>query len=304
MTVDYYKLLGISRNANGDQIKKAFKSMALKHHPDKTGNGSNESDTFKIINEAYQILSDPKKKEMYDITLTVSEGVEDDNKTNGDTGGNEMLSKLITMMFDFLKTKVQEKFKKNQPEQTLKKKISLNINIEMEDIYYGLTRKINVKVKREGGFESVSIYLCFIDFKPEYIFEGMGDDMGDGGRGDIHVKVNVTNDKGFIVDQLLDSSDIIYQPEIEISLYELYYGKHVNLEYFGGEQLSELVEFEVNKPLVHVIKDKGALYTSTEDEVKRGNVYLYFKLKLPELEQKMDKDSGIEIENILKQYFK
>lgn len=301
MTVDYYKVLGISRNATSEQIKKAFKCMALKHHPDKTGN---ESDTFQIVNEAYQILSDPKKKEMYDITLTVSEGVSEGE--NGDARGNETLSKLISMMFDFLKNKVQEKFKKGQeqtPPQTVKKKISLNINIDIDDIYHGITRKINVKVKRINGFETVSIYLCFIDFKPEYTFEGMGDEMEDGGRGDIYVKVNVINNKGFTIDQLLDSSDIIYQPEIDISLYELYYGKQIDMDFFGTERLVDSVKLEVNRPLVHVIREKGALYTN-DGEVCRGNVYLYFKLKLPELQTDVDISSGNEFENILKQYFK
>lgn len=301
--MDYYKVLGISRDANNEQIKKAFKSMALKHHPDKTGN---ESDTFKIINEAYQILSDPKKKEMYDITLTVSEGAEKGGLGDGGGGaaGNEMLSKLISMMFDFLKSKVQEKFKKTDGNrQNVKKKISLNINIDMDDIYHGRTRKINVKVKRGGEFETVSIYICFIDFKPEYVFEGMGDDMEDGERGDICVKVNITNNKGFTIDQLLDSSDIIYQPEIDISLYELYYGKDIDMDFFGTERLTGKVEFEVNKPLVHVIKDKGALYTTADDEVKRGNVYLYFKLKLPDVSD-LSNSSRNEFENILIQYFK
>ncbi|OGN01795.1 MAG: hypothetical protein A3G51_02160 [Candidatus Yanofskybacteria bacterium RIFCSPLOWO2_12_FULL_43_11b] len=60
---DYYNILGVQRNASEDEIKKAFRKLAHEHHPDKkTGNEAK----FKEINEAYQILSDPKKRSNYD----------------------------------------------------------------------------------------------------------------------------------------------------------------------------------------------------------------------------------------------
>ena len=58
MKKDYYEILGITRNASKDDIKKAFRKLAHKHHPDK---GGKESE-FKELNEAYQILSDDKKR--------------------------------------------------------------------------------------------------------------------------------------------------------------------------------------------------------------------------------------------------
>lgn len=60
---DYYKTLGVDKNASQDEIKKAFRKLALEHHPDKTG-GKDEK--FKEINEAYSNLSDPKKRKHYD----------------------------------------------------------------------------------------------------------------------------------------------------------------------------------------------------------------------------------------------
>ena len=58
---DYYKVLGVSEKASGDEIKKAFRKLSLKHHPDRGG----DSDVFKKINEAYQTLGDAEKREMY-----------------------------------------------------------------------------------------------------------------------------------------------------------------------------------------------------------------------------------------------
>ncbi|MES2985778.1 MAG: DnaJ C-terminal domain-containing protein [Patescibacteria group bacterium] len=60
---DYYKILGVEKNASQDEIKKAFRKLALEHHPDKNG-GKDEK--FKEINQAYSTLSDAKKRQHYD----------------------------------------------------------------------------------------------------------------------------------------------------------------------------------------------------------------------------------------------
>jgi len=60
---DYYTILGITRDASKDEIKKAFRSLAAKHHPDRS---SGDEQKFKEVNEAYQILSDDRKRAEYD----------------------------------------------------------------------------------------------------------------------------------------------------------------------------------------------------------------------------------------------
>ena len=66
MSKDYYKVLGISKNASKEEIKRAFRKMARKYHPDVNPDEQKSGEKFKEINEAYTILSDDKKKEMYD----------------------------------------------------------------------------------------------------------------------------------------------------------------------------------------------------------------------------------------------
>lgn len=61
--MDYYSTLGVNRNASPEEIKKAYRSLAMKHHPDRGGDES----TFKKISEAYDVLSDPQKKQMVDM---------------------------------------------------------------------------------------------------------------------------------------------------------------------------------------------------------------------------------------------
>lgn len=64
--LDYYETLEITRNATTDEIKKAFRKLALKYHPDRNSGDKEAEEKFKQINEAYQILSDEQKRAMYD----------------------------------------------------------------------------------------------------------------------------------------------------------------------------------------------------------------------------------------------
>ncbi|MBU1613532.1 DnaJ domain-containing protein, partial [Patescibacteria group bacterium] len=63
MSKDYYKILGIEKSASQDEIKKAFKKMAMQHHPDRPGG---DEAKFKEVNEAYQVLGDAEKRGRYD----------------------------------------------------------------------------------------------------------------------------------------------------------------------------------------------------------------------------------------------
>lgn len=93
MTKDYYKLLGIARNADKEEIKKAYRSLAHKFHPDKGG----DEKRFKEINEAYQILSDERKRSQYDQFGQVLEG----EARGGGAGGQSGFSWPGGLRFDF-----------------------------------------------------------------------------------------------------------------------------------------------------------------------------------------------------------
>ena len=67
---DHYKTLGVSKNATQEEIKKAYRKLAVQYHPDKTGNDPVLEGKFKEINEAYETLSDQKKREKYESNVS------------------------------------------------------------------------------------------------------------------------------------------------------------------------------------------------------------------------------------------
>lgn len=71
---DYYEVLGIQKGASDDEIKKAFRKLAIKYHPDKNQGDKEAEQKFKEINEAYQVLSDPEKRAHYDQFGTADPG--------------------------------------------------------------------------------------------------------------------------------------------------------------------------------------------------------------------------------------
>ena len=63
---DYYEVLGLNKGASEEEIKKAFRSLAKKYHPDMNPGDATAEAKFKEVNEAYEVLSDPEKKSRYD----------------------------------------------------------------------------------------------------------------------------------------------------------------------------------------------------------------------------------------------
>merc|ERR1719379_392893 len=84
-TQAYYDILGVDKNATDSEIKKAYRKLAMKHHPDKGG----DPDKFKEMTAAHTVLSDPEKRKLYDM------GGEDAVENGGGGGGDD----LMDMMF-------------------------------------------------------------------------------------------------------------------------------------------------------------------------------------------------------------
>ena len=124
---DYYGVLGIDRNATQDEIKKAYRKMSKKYHPDVCKDEDAES-KFKEINEAYNVLSDEEKKSMYD-----SYGTTDPNEINSGFGrgfGFNPFGGFGGMRHADIKERGGD--------------LRIEIHVDMEDLYYGVHKKIKI----------------------------------------------------------------------------------------------------------------------------------------------------------------
>jgi len=90
-TKDYYKILGVPRDCNEADIKKAYRRESLKHHPDKGG----DEEKFKLVVEAHAVLSDPRRRERYDL------GEDEDGMTDSSPMRGGMPPDLASMFAQF-----------------------------------------------------------------------------------------------------------------------------------------------------------------------------------------------------------
>lgn len=97
--MDYYEILEIHRSASSDDIKKSYKRLAFEYHPDRNPGNTNAEERFKVINEAYQILSDPDKRARYDSFGHISsEGMFSDR--DFDAGFSDIFGNLFEEVFN------------------------------------------------------------------------------------------------------------------------------------------------------------------------------------------------------------
>lgn len=92
---DYYEVLGVSKNASDDEIKKAYKKMAIKYHPDRNPDDKEAEAKFKEAAEAYDVLRDPQKRARYDQF-----GPEGVNGAGGFGGGGMNMDDIFSMFGD------------------------------------------------------------------------------------------------------------------------------------------------------------------------------------------------------------
>ncbi|XP_033824391.1 dnaJ homolog subfamily A member 4 [Periophthalmus magnuspinnatus] len=119
----FYDLLGVTPSASPDEIKKAYRKLALKFHPDKN---PNEGERFKLISQAYEVLSDPKKRDLYD------QGGEQAIKEGGMNAGQSPMD-IFNMFFGGGGRMQRERRGKNVVHQ---------LSVSLEEMYNGSTRKL------------------------------------------------------------------------------------------------------------------------------------------------------------------
>ena len=144
-TKDFYEVLGVSRSASADDIKRAYRTLARKHHPDVSENKSEAEHRFKEINEAYEVLSDPQKRAQYDRFGTVGAASNGMGGGFGDFGfgtgfGGSGFGDIFDIFFGDRMGAQQTQGRRSGPARG--SDLRYDLEITLEDAFSGTTREI------------------------------------------------------------------------------------------------------------------------------------------------------------------
>lgn len=141
--MEYYKALGIKKEADASAIKKAYRKAAMKYHPDKNPGDKEAEDSFKLVNEAYSVLSDPEKKSLYDLYG------KDGLKSRGQSthaNPHDIFNDFFSGFGGF------GDFFHQQNQRSEPKKgtdIHVRSSISLKDLIFGTSKKVSVPVRSE-----------------------------------------------------------------------------------------------------------------------------------------------------------
>ena len=140
MSKDYYKILGIDKGASPEEVKRRFRELAHKHHPDKQGG---DAEKFKEINQAYQVLSSPEKRKQYDQFGTSFDGAAGGSPFGGFGGAqgvNVNMEDLGDIFGDFFGMGGRTRTKT----QTRGADIEMNLNISFKESIFGVEKVLEL----------------------------------------------------------------------------------------------------------------------------------------------------------------
>ena len=204
---DYYEILGVGKNASDDEIKKAYRKLAVKYHPDKNPGDKEAEAKFKEINEAHDVLSDKQKRARYDQFGHAGVGGAGGNPF----GGGGAFDDILGSIFGF--GGGARRPRRGADYQT-------SVTLTFEEAIFGTTKKVSVqgkdlKIKIPAGIDDgMSIRL-----------RGKGGPAPEGGTepGDLYVRVRVKSHKhltreGAIIlsEEKIDMVDAALGCEIEV----------------------------------------------------------------------------------------
>ncbi len=197
---DYYQILGVSRNANQDEIKRAYRKLARKYHPDVSKEKEAEH-RFKEVGEAYEVLKDPQKRATYEQLGTHWRAGEEFRappgfNSNFDFSGSEF-SDFFDSLFGDRRTPGRHSTRRSPFRRTGKDQHT-KIAITLEEAYQGSTRTLQVQVPEMESNRQIytKTHTLNVKFPPGIIqgqkirLSGQGSvGMGGGPNGDLYLEI-------------------------------------------------------------------------------------------------------------------
>lgn len=289
MAKDYYKILGVDKNASEDDVKKAFRKLAHAYHPDKKGG---DEAKFKEINEAYSILSDKQKRQQYDSFGSAGPGM-------GGTGAGGFQGGFNASDFGFdFSNFSQGGFEGGDLNDILSsifggrrvrrgRDVAVDIELSFQESIFGTDRKVVIN-SRLVKQKEVSIHVPpGIDDGQMIRMSGMGEALEGGVPGDLYVKVHVRRHP------TLRKEGYNLLTELPIRLSEALLGIEKTLLTLDGD-ITLKVPPGTNTGTVLRVKGKGV----PQGNNRRGDLYVRITFKLPE---KLSRESKKLIEELKKE---
>ncbi|XP_076958278.1 uncharacterized protein LOC143633957 [Bidens hawaiensis] len=307
MSVDFYNTLNISRTANDDDLKKSYRKLAMKWHPDKNPDNKKEAEAkFIQISQAYKVLSDPHKRSLYDHGG--EEGLKDmpqhgsDNK-NGFTGRpaedifedffgsdgfdfNTAGNRRSTKFHSNGSTAYDSKFRGSSDGDgaNMRKKpapVESKLPCSLDELYIGLTRKMKISrtVVDANGQSTLQTEILTIDVKPGWK-RGTKITFPDKGNKKLH---ELPADLVFVVDEKphdiykRDDNDLFVN--YKVTLAEALKGTTVNITTLDQRDLAIEVTDIITPGYNLVVSQEGMPVGKDPD--CRGDLKVQFEVKFP-----------------------
>lgn len=284
---DYYKTLGVSKSADKDQIKKAFRKLAKKYHPDLNPDNTDAQNKFKEVNEAYEVLSDEEKRKQYDTfgsTGGFQGGQDFDPSQYGYSSGNSYTYSTSDEGFsDFFHTifgggrasssgfNINDLFGggRSSYRQPRPKRQSYNteLTIRIEEGYKGLERDISLSF--HGQVKTIKVKIP-AGIGPGKKLKVKGERFGI--DGDIYFKINFKKEEGLTIDGI----DII--SKIDLLPWDAAFGSKKVIDTMDGKIKVDIPEGIESGKRIKIAK-KG--YKDMKG--KRGDLYLRINIVNPKV---------------------